>query len=54
MKTLLGVPVWVENIVRGALYVTDRADDQEFDDGDQVVLTLLARHAASVIQARWY
>jgi GAF domain-containing protein len=54
MKTLLGVPVWTEGTLRGALYVTDRNGGQPFRDGDEAVLQVLARHAGSVIAARWY
>lgn len=54
MKTLMGVPIWVNNLLRGALYVTDRSGGKPFRDADQVVLEVLARHAASIIASRWY
>ena len=54
MKTLLGVPVWAEGSVRGALYVTDRNGGRPFRDGDQQVLQVLARHASHIIATRWY
>ena len=54
MKTLLGVPVWAEGSVRGALYVTDRNGGRPFRDGDQQVLQVLARHAGHIIATRWY
>jgi transcriptional regulator with GAF, ATPase, and Fis domain len=54
MKTLLGVPLWVETTLRGALYVTDRDGGQAFEDGDEAVLQLLARHAGAIIKTRWY
>ena len=54
MKTLLGVAIWVEGTVRGALYVTDRNGGKPFRDDDQVVLQVLARHAGSIIATRWY
>ena len=54
MKTLLGVPIWVKAEVRGALYATDRNGGRPFRDADQVVLEVLARHAAGVIATRWY
>ncbi len=54
MKTLLGVPVWVDGQVRGALYVTDRDNGKPFKNDDEVVLQVLARHAGSVIAERWY
>lgn len=54
MKTLLGVPIWVNGQVRGALYVTDRDGGKPFRNGDEVVLQVLARHAGSVIAERWF
>jgi len=54
MKTLLGLPIWVDRDLRGALYVTDRGGGQPFEDGDEAVLHVLARHAAAVIATRWY
>jgi GAF domain-containing protein len=54
MKTLLGVPIWVDGRVRGALYVTDRDGGKPFRADDEVVLQLLARHAGAVIADRWY
>jgi GAF domain-containing protein len=54
MKTLLGLPIWVDKDLRGALYVADRAGGEPFADGDQVVLQVLGRHAAAVIATRWY
>jgi GAF domain-containing protein len=54
MKTLLGVPLWVESTLRGALYVTDRDDGEGFADADEAVLRLLARHAGAIIKTRWY
>ncbi len=54
MKTLLGVPIWTNGTVRGALYVTDRNGGRPFRDDDEVVLRVLSRHAGSVIAQRWY
>lgn len=54
MKTLLGVPIWVDTALRGALYVTDRNGAKPFRDSDEVVLQVLARHASSIIAGRWY
>ena len=54
MKTLLGVPLWVESTLRGALYVTDRDDGEGFVESDEAVLKLLARHAGAIIKTRWY
>lgn len=54
MKTLLGVPVWVEGAVRGALYATDRNGGEPFRSDDEVMLQVLARHAGDIIASRWY
>ena len=54
MRALLGVPLWVDGIVRGSLYVTDRTDGKPFDDDDERLLLTLARHASQVIEERWY
>lgn len=54
MKTLLGVPLWVDSRLRGALYVTDRNEGEPFTDADVVVLQVLARHAGTIIAERWY
>jgi GAF domain-containing protein len=54
MKSLLGVPLWVDFKLRGALYVTDRNGGEPFLHSDEVMLQVLARHAGSVISDRWY
>lgn len=54
MRSLLGVPLWSDGVVRGALYVTDREDGQPFDDGDELLVLTLARHASTVIEREWY
>jgi GAF domain-containing protein len=54
MKTLLGVPIWSDATLRGALYVTDRDGGKPFRDRDEATLHVLARHAANVIATRWY
>ena len=54
MTTLLGVPIWQDGVLRGALYVTDRNGGKPFRDSDEVALWVLARHAANVIATRWY
>ncbi len=54
MKTLLGVPLWVDTTLRGAVYVTDRESGQGFVESDEAVLRLLARHAGAIIKTRWY
>jgi two-component system sensor histidine kinase DevS len=54
MKSLLGVPLWTLQEVRGSLYVTDKAGSQRFDDDDEVALIVLARHASNVVEHDWY
>ena len=54
MKTLLGVPIWVDGNLRGALYVTDRDGGKPYRDRDETTLHVLARHAGHVIRTRWY
>lgn len=54
MRSLLGVPLWSQGVVRGALYVTDREDGKPFDDDDELLVLTLARHASQVIEREWY
>src|SRR5579875_931688 len=54
MKRMLGVPIWANGIVRGSMYVTDRADDRPFDDEDERALLMLARHVQYIIENYWY
>ena len=54
MHALVGVALWADNVVRGALYVTDRQDGKPFDDDDERMLTLLGEHASKVIERDWY
>jgi GAF domain-containing protein len=50
----MGVAIWANGEVRGALYVTDRRDGKLFDDDDERILTTLAEHASKVIETEWY
>lgn len=54
MKSLMGVPLWAHQQVRGSLYVTDKFGSQPFDDDDQAILLVLARHASQIIENDWY
>lgn len=54
MKSLLGVPLWAGQQVRGSLYVTDKDGVGPFDDSDESVLLTLARHASNIIERDWY
>ncbi|MCC6179291.1 MAG: GAF domain-containing sensor histidine kinase [Chloroflexi bacterium] len=49
MKTLLGVPIVLNGRVLGDLYLTDRLDGAPFDEDDERLARLLARHAAVAI-----
>lgn len=54
MQALVGVALWANGVVRGALYVTDRQDGQPFDEDDERMLTTLGQHASKVIEQDWY
>ena len=54
MKSLLGVPLWAHQQVRGSLYVTDKSGDHPFGDDDETILLVLARHASQIIERDWY
>jgi len=55
MRTFLGVPVMLRGIAYGNLYLTEKADGEDFTDEDQEVVTLLAGQAAVAVEnARLY
>jgi GAF domain-containing protein len=54
MERLMGIALWVGTDVRGSIYITDRDDGQQFDDGDERILLTLGQHASAVIENRWY
>ncbi|MGH3048774.1 MAG: GAF domain-containing protein, partial [Gaiellaceae bacterium] len=55
MTTFLGVPILLRGVAYGNLYLTERADGQEFTEADQELVTLLAGQAAVAIEnARLY
>ncbi len=49
MQTFLSVPVKVEGRTIGNLYLTDKTDNQPFDDDDQRLVESFARHAGLAI-----
>lgn len=49
MKSFLGVPVRVEGRVYGNLYLTEKAGGEQFTEGDEVMLEVLAQIAGLVI-----
>lgn len=46
MTTFLGGPIVVGGEVYGNIYVTEKADGAEFDEGDEQLLSVLAEYAA--------
>ncbi|MGQ4601397.1 GAF domain-containing protein [Nocardia sp. R6R-6] len=55
MKTFLGVPVQVRDEIFGNLYLTEKADGQEFTEDDEVVVQALAAAAGiAIANARLY
>ena len=54
MQALVGIALWANGVVRGALYVTDRRDGRPFDDDDELALMTLGEHASKVIERDWY
>lgn len=55
MRTFLGVPVKLRGVAYGNLYLTEKADDADFDGDDEEIVTLLAAQAAVAIEnARLY
>jgi GAF domain-containing protein len=54
MKRMLGVPIWANGVVRGSMYVTDRADEAPFDDEDERAMVTLAKHVSFVVEKYWY
>ncbi|MGV9616410.1 GAF domain-containing protein [Nocardia xishanensis] len=55
MRTFLGVPVQVRDEVFGNLYLTEKADGQEFTEDDEIVVQALAAAAGiAIANARLY
>ncbi len=55
MSTFLGTPIMIRSAAFGNLYLTEKADGAEFDDGDEELVTMLAQWAAIAIEnARLY
>ena len=50
MTSLLGVPIALKGRVLGDLYLTDKLDGAEFDEEDERLAMLLARHAGVAIE----
>jgi signal transduction histidine kinase len=49
METFLGVPVMIRGEVFGNLYLTEKADGEEFDQADEDTLVVLAEWAAVAV-----
>ncbi len=55
MHSFLGVPIMLRGVVYGSLYLAEKADQEEFDESDEELVTLLAAQAAIAIEnARLY
>jgi signal transduction histidine kinase len=55
MRTFLGVPVLLRGVAYGNLYLTEKADGEDFTAEDEELVTLLAAQAAVAIEnARLY
>ena len=55
MRTFLGVPILLRGVAYGNLYLTEKADGEDFTAEDEEVVTLLAAQAAVAIEnARLY
>jgi signal transduction histidine kinase len=55
MRTFLGVPILLRGVAYGNLYLTEKADGDNFTEDDQELVTLLAAQAAVAIEnARLY
>ena len=50
MTSLLGVPISLGGKILGDLYLTDKLTGEEFDEDDERLALLLARHAAVAIE----
>jgi signal transduction histidine kinase len=50
MRSFLGVPILIQGVLYGSLYLTEKAAGAEFDDDDAMVVESLAGHAGAVIQ----
>ncbi|MDX6487284.1 MAG: hypothetical protein QOF43_2437, partial [Gaiellaceae bacterium] len=55
MNTFLGVPILLRGVAYGNFYLTEKAEGEDFNEGDQEIVTLLAGQAAVAIEnARLY
>jgi signal transduction histidine kinase len=55
MHTFLGVPILLRGVAYGNFYLTEKADGEDFTEGDQEIVWLLAAQAAVAIEnARLY
>jgi len=50
MKSLLGVPVVSRDVIIGNLYLTDKHENEAFDERDEEIVRLLATQAAAAIE----
>jgi signal transduction histidine kinase len=50
MRTFLGVPILLRGVAYGNLYLTEKADGEEFTEEDEEIIQLLAAQAAVAIE----
>lgn len=50
MHSLLGVPIFAKGQLIGALYLSDKENGDPFNETDQKLVEMLARHAANAIE----
>src|ERR687897_3198902 len=50
MKTFLGVPILLRGVAYGNLYLSEKHDSEEFTEGDEELVQLLAAQAAVAIE----
>ena len=55
MRSFLGVPILLRGVAYGNLYLSEKADETDFTDEDEEIVTLLAAQAAVAVEnARLY
>jgi len=50
MKSFLGVPIRIGDLIFGNLYLTNKRDAESFSDRDEAIVAMLAAHAAVSIE----
>src|SRR5207248_7867376 len=50
IATFLGVPILLRGVAYGNLYLSEKADETDFTDEDEEIVTLLAAQAAVAVE----